>query len=134
MASLAASRRLVVLALLALSALAGALLLGRGDQPASAAAGKTLRLSADAQGKLRFNKSKLTVRHGKVVLVMKNPSTSGKPHAIAVEGKGIDKDGKTVSPGGTSKVSATLKKGTYEFYCPVGGHEAAGMKGKLVVR
>jgi uncharacterized cupredoxin-like copper-binding protein len=74
------------------------------------------------------------VTHGKVSLLMKNPSSSGKPHAIAVEGKGIDKDGKTVSPGGTSRVTVTLKKGTYEFYCPVDGHKNAGMEGKLVVK
>jgi uncharacterized cupredoxin-like copper-binding protein len=102
--------------------------------PAMAAGTKTASLSADAHGKLKFNKTRITVTHGKVTLVMKNPSGSGKPHAIAVEGKGIDKDGKTVNPGRTSKVSVTLKKGTYDFYCPVDGHRAAGMKGKLVVK
>ena len=30
-------------------------------------------------------------------------------------------------------MTVKLKKGTYTFYCPVDGHEAAGMKGKLVV-
>ena len=30
-------------------------------------------------------------------------------------------------------MTVTLKKGTYTFYCPVDGHEAAGMKGKLIV-
>jgi uncharacterized cupredoxin-like copper-binding protein len=132
MAPLLTSRRALVLALVALTALAGALLL-RG-QPADAADGKTVRLSANAAGKLKFNTTRITVTHGKVTLVMKNPSGSGLPHAIAIEGKGIDKDGKTVGPGGTSKVSATLKKGTYEFYCPVDGHKAAGMKGKVVVK
>jgi uncharacterized cupredoxin-like copper-binding protein len=27
-----------------------------------------------------------------------------------------------------------LKPGTYEFYCPVPGHEQAGMKGTLTVQ
>jgi uncharacterized cupredoxin-like copper-binding protein len=98
------------------------------------AATKTAHLSADAGGKLKFNKKTITVTHGKVALVMKNPSGSGKPHAVSVEGKGIDKDGKVVQPGGTSRVTVTLKKGTYTFYCPVGNHEAAGMKGRLVVK
>jgi uncharacterized cupredoxin-like copper-binding protein len=103
--------------------------------PAMGASGtKTARLSADATGKLKFNKSRITVTHGRVALVMKNPSGSGKPHAVAVEGKGLDKDGKTVGPGGTSRVTVTLKKGTYTFYCPVDGHEAAGMKGKITVK
>jgi uncharacterized cupredoxin-like copper-binding protein len=30
-------------------------------------------------------------------------------------------------------VKATLKKGTYTYYCPFPGHKAAGMKGKLIV-
>jgi uncharacterized cupredoxin-like copper-binding protein len=107
------------------------LVLTRGAQPAGAAAAShKVSLSAD-KSKLKFNKSRLTVRHGKVTITMKNPS--GLPHGIAVEGHGVDKDGKTVQKGGTSKVTVTLKKGTYEFYCPVDGHKAAGMKGKLVV-
>jgi uncharacterized cupredoxin-like copper-binding protein len=134
MASLLSSRRMLVLALAALTALVGVLLLSR-DQPANAAAsGQTAHLSANAAGKLKFNKTKITVSHGKVTFVMANPSGSGKPHAIAVEGHGVDKDGKTVQPGGTSKVTVTLKKGTYEFYCPVDGHKAAGMEGKVTVK
>jgi len=30
-------------------------------------------------------------------------------------------------------VTATLKKGRYEFYCSVPGHEQAGMKGTLTI-
>jgi uncharacterized cupredoxin-like copper-binding protein len=135
MASFLSPRRTLVLALAALAAaaLTAVLLLAAGS-PADAASTKTVKLSADASGKLKFNKSKITVTHGKVSFVMKNPSGSGKPHAIAVEGKHVDKDGKTVQPGGTSKVTVTLKKGTYEFYCPVDGHKAAGMEGKITVK
>ena len=81
--------------------------------------------------KLAFYHKTVKAKHGTVTLVMANPS--GFPHAIAVEGHGVDKDGKTVKKGGTSRVTVKLKKGTYEFYCPVDGHKAAGMKGKLVV-
>ena len=90
----------------------------------------TVNLSA-SKTKLAFNHKTLKAKHGTVTLVMANPS--GLPHAIAVEGHGIDKDGKTVNKGGTSRVTVKLKKGTYTFYCPVDGHKAAGMKGKLVV-
>ena len=55
------------------------------------------------------------------------------PTRIAVEGNGVDKDGATVQPGGTSTVTVKLKPGTYTFYCPVDGHKAAGMKGTLTV-
>ena len=44
------------------------------------------------------------------------------------------KDGKTVSPGGTSTDTLTLKPGKYTFYCPVPGHRAAGMVGTLTVQ
>ena len=97
------------------------------------AAKATRTLSANASGKLKFSVKTITAPHGKVTIVMKNPKGSGLPHAIAVEGHGVDKDGSTVDPGGTSRVTVTLKKGTYEFYCPVDGHKAAGMKGKLKV-
>ena len=90
----------------------------------------TVNLRA-SKTKLAFNHKTLKAKHGTVTLVMTNPS--GTTHAIAVEGHGIDKDGKTVGKGGTSTVTVKLKKGTYTFYCPVDGHKAAGMKGKLVV-
>jgi plastocyanin len=93
-------------------------------------AASTVRLSA-AKNAIAFNVKTLHAKHGKVTLRMANPS--GIKHAIAVEGHGVDKDGKTVGRGGTSTVTVSLKKGTYTFYCPVPGHRAAGMKGKLIV-
>jgi plastocyanin len=90
----------------------------------------TANLSA-SKSKLAFNKKTIRAGKGSVTLVMANPS--GFPHAVAVKGHGVNKKGKTVNKGGTSRVTVTLKKGTYTFYCPVDGHEAAGMKGKLVV-
>lgn len=90
----------------------------------------TLHLSA-SKSKLKFNVKKLTVRHGKVTLVMANPSSFS--HGIAIDGHGVDKDGKIVGKGKTSRVTVTLKKGKYTFYCPVPGHRAGGMKGTLTV-
>lgn len=106
-------------------------------QPAPASSGggsgSKLSVSADGSGQLKFDKSTLTAKAGKVTIVMDNPSSSGLPHAIGVEGNGVDKDGATASPGSTSTVTVTLKPGTYDFYCPVDGHRAAGMQGKLTV-
>jgi uncharacterized cupredoxin-like copper-binding protein len=96
--------------------------------------GERISLSANPSGKLEFSKMHLAARAGKVTLVMKNPSSSGLQHGIAIEGNGVDKDGKVVSPGGSSTVSASLKKGKYEFYCPFEGHKAAGMTGTLTVQ
>ena len=87
----------------------------------------TYKLSAAKTG-LKFNVSTIRAKAGKVTLSMSNPSSF--PHAVGIKGKG---KGKTVKKGGTSTFSTTLKKGTYTFYCPVPGHEAGGMKGKLIV-
>jgi uncharacterized cupredoxin-like copper-binding protein len=95
--------------------------------------GQSVKLAATESGGLSFDKKQLTAKAGSVTLVMDNPSANSSSHAIAVEGKGVDEDGKIVAPGGTSKVTADLKPGTYTFYCPVPGHEAAGMKGTLTV-
>ena len=98
------------------------------------AAGSKLKLAADEEGKLYFNPSKLSAKAGKATLVMNNPKTTGKMHGIAVEGNGLDKDGKVVGPGSTSTLSVTLKPGKYTFYCPVPGHRQGGMQGTLTVQ
>jgi plastocyanin len=97
-------------------------------------AATTLSLKASASGALKFNKKSLSARRGRVTIVMTNPSGSGLTHGIAVEGKGVDKDGRKVRPGKKSTVSVSLKKGRYTFYCPVDGHKAAGMRGTLTVK
>jgi plastocyanin len=94
-------------------------------------AGETLKLAAEPSGALKFDKDSLTAKAGKLTLEMDNPSAV--PHAVSVRGGGLDEDGNTVGKGGVSKVTVDLKPGEYEFYCPVGGHEDAGMKGKLTV-
>jgi plastocyanin len=116
------ARRLVVLGVLA-----AALALVAASVTSAAS---SLKVSASKTA-LKFNKKTLRASHGKVTIVMANPSSN--KHAIAIEGHGVDKDGKTVGKNKTSRVSVTLKKGTYTFYCPVDGHKDAGMKGKLIV-
>jgi uncharacterized cupredoxin-like copper-binding protein len=63
---------------------------------------------------------------------MANPSPIA--HGVGVKGGGVDKVGATVNKGGTSTVTVTLKAGKYTFFCPVPGHEQAGMKGTLTVQ
>ena len=100
--------------------------------PSSSGGGGDLKISADPSGQLKFNTDALTAKAGKVTITMDNPSSV--PHAVAVEGNGVDKDGNTVQQGGKSTVSVDLKPGKYEFYCPVDGHKDAGMKGDLTVK
>jgi plastocyanin len=98
---------------------------------ASGGGGETLKISADPGGALKFDKSSLTAKAGKVTIVMDNPSDL--PHAVEIEGDGVEVAGDTVMKGGVSKASADLKAGEYEFYCPVGNHADAGMAGTLTV-
>src|SRR4051812_37727222 len=103
--------------------------------PTTAAGGgasSSLKLAADPSGALKFDKSSLSAKAGNVTITMDNPSSV--PHGVAVEGNGVDKDGSVVNKGGKSTVTASLKKGTYTFYCPVPGHKEAGMKGTLTVK
>jgi uncharacterized cupredoxin-like copper-binding protein len=99
----------------------------------SAKSGQKLSLKASASGALKYNKKTLTAKRGKATIVLTNPSSSGLKHGIEVEGHGIEKRAKNVGPGHKTSVTVRLKKGTYQFYCPVDGHKAAGMKGKIVV-
>jgi uncharacterized cupredoxin-like copper-binding protein len=103
------------------------------DAATARAAATTLKLKAAASGAPRFNKSTLRASAGKVTIRLKNPSSSGKRHAVEVEGHGIEKESATISPGKRTSLTARLKKGRYEFYCPVDGHKAAGMEGTLIV-
>jgi uncharacterized cupredoxin-like copper-binding protein len=100
----------------------------------SKAQGQVLKISADPGGQLRFNTSKLTAKPGKVTIVMDNPASAGMDHGVSIEGNGVDQDGPIVAAGKTSMVTATLKKGSYTFYCPVPGHKQAGMEGTLTVQ
>ncbi|MFN2615996.1 MAG: plastocyanin/azurin family copper-binding protein [Thermoleophilaceae bacterium] len=94
--------------------------------------GGQLKIDADPTGALAFTASKALAKAGMVTLLMSNKASI--QHDISVKGPGLDKKGPTVGKGGTSKVSAALKPGKYQFYCSVPGHEAGGMKGTLTVR
>jgi plastocyanin len=99
---------------------------------ASTGTGNDLKISADASGSLKFNTTSLSAKAGKVTITMDNPSQV--QHGVAIKGNGVNSSGKIVGNGGTSTVTVSLKPGTYTFYCPVPGHEQAGMKGTLTVK
>jgi plastocyanin len=94
--------------------------------PARPAATYSLSASGTA---LKFNKSRINAKAGSVTLRLSNRSSL--PHNVAIKGRGA---GRVVTRGGTSTVTARLRRGTYTYYCAVGSHERAGMRGRLVVR
>ena len=73
----------------------------------------------------------MTAKAGKVTVNFSNPSSV--PHAVEIEGNGVEEETETVTGGDAPPITVDLKPGTYTFYCPVGGHEQAGMKGTLTV-
>jgi plastocyanin len=102
-----------------------------GEASSGGGGGATkLKLTADPDGGLTFDKTELTAKPGKVTITMDNPSDV--PHAVEVEGNGVEEETKTLTKG-TADVTVDLKAGKYEFYCPVDGHKEAGMEGTLTV-
>ena len=93
--------------------------------------GQQIALASPADGSLKFDKSTLEAKAGTVTINYDNPSTTA--HAVEIEGNGVEEESDTITEGKTS-VTADLKPGTYEFYCPVDSHKAQGMEGKLTVK
>ena len=103
---------------------------GGGTSTPPPSGGQVVEIPIASSG-LKFTKTTATASAGTVTLSALNPQSS--PHDISIKGNGVDQQGNQVSSGGTSTVTVTLKAGTYEYYCSVPGHEAAGMKGTLTV-
>lgn len=101
--------------------------------PAALAApgGTVLTISTGTGATMTYSTKALTARAGRVTIAMRNRSIL--PHDVAIRSNGVHAQGKLVGKGGVSTVTATLKPGTYEFYCTVPGHEQAGMRGTLTV-
>ena len=74
-----------------------------------------------------------TVHPGPVVLEVSN---AGKiPHALEIEGKGVEKSTGRIAPGAHATLTLDLRDGAYEAYCPVGkgSHKMLGMTTRLSV-
>jgi len=130
-------RRLTLIAAIAVLAFAGCG--GDDEEPAgssgsssSSSGGENLTIAADPGGALKFDKTELTAKAGKVTITMDNPSDV--PHAVEIEGNGVNAEGKTVGKGEKSEASADVKAGEYKYYCAVGNHRAEGMEGTLTVQ
>ena len=77
--------------------------------------------------------SQRTVPTGDVEITVKNSGTI--PHALEIEGQGIEKELEPINAGKTSKLRLTLSPGSYELYCPVGdgAHKKMGMVAHIEV-
>ena len=106
-------------------------------QPAPKASSDTapqagrVSLAADPSGKIAFNTKTLNAKAGPTTIDFENASQV--PHAVEVEGQGVEKETKTIQ-GGKATLKVDLKPGKYEFYCPVDSHKQQGMEGVLNVQ
>ena len=91
----------------------------------------TLKIEADPDGAKAFTETKLTAKAGSVTIEFANASQL--PHAVEIEGNGIEEETETVTGEDAPPLTVDLKPGEYEFYCPVGNHRAQGMEGTLTV-
>ena len=99
-------------------------------EDAADAAGNAIAVSSPDSGALEFDPKEIEVDAGTVTIAYVNPSST--PHAFAIDGvDGAETD--TVTGGPAKPLQVELEAGEYEFYCPVGGHRAAGMVGTLTV-
>jgi mono/diheme cytochrome c family protein len=102
------------------------------NKPIVAEGGK-LQIDAAPSGALAFASTKAIAAPGPLEILSLNESPV--QHNIAVKDEsGKLVEGDVVADGGTSKLTANLKPGKYEFLCTVPGHEQGGMKGELTVK
>jgi plastocyanin len=92
--------------------------------------GETLTLTADPGGAISWEPAELNASAGTVTIELVNDSST--PHAVEVEGQGVEEESETIT-GGTTELSVDLEPGEYVFYCPVGQHRQNGMEGQLLV-
>ncbi|MFE7860214.1 plastocyanin/azurin family copper-binding protein [Streptomyces sp. NPDC101209] len=96
------------------------------DSTGAAKAGSGTKVTVtETEFALKLSRSSFTP--GTYTFTADNAGTT--THALEVDGPGVsDVRTKNISSGQNTSVTVTLKKGTYELYCPVDGHRQLGMK------
>ncbi|MDX6699179.1 MAG: hypothetical protein QOE65_2576 [Solirubrobacteraceae bacterium] len=79
----------------------------------------------------KFTPSTLTAKAGAATFKLTN--TGGAPHALEIQGQGMEKSSQVIQGGQSTDLKVTLKPGKYQFYCPVDNHKQMGMTGTLTV-
>jgi plastocyanin len=97
------------------------------------AASSALSVEANPEGELKYNKTSLTAKAGKVSIDFTNMASLA--HNVTIESSSGAQVGATPTfQGGSKTLSVNLKPGTYKFFCSVPGHRQAGMEGTLTVQ
>jgi plastocyanin len=88
--------------------------------------------AADPSGQLKFTKSSLTAKAGKVTITFTNMAPEMHNITIAT-GAGKVVGATPTFQSGVKTLDVNLKAGKYVFYCSVPGHRQGGMQGTLTV-
>ena len=92
--------------------------------------GGALTLTADPGGAISWEPGELSAPAGSVTVKLVNESDI--PHAVEVEGNGVEEESETIT-GSETELTVDLEPGDYTYYCPVGDHREQGMEGTLTV-
>lgn len=105
---------------------------GDGDGAAAGgAAGKSVTITAAADGSLAYDEESVTAKAGEIEINFDNPSDV--IHDVVIEDGGTDVGGTDRVTNGSTSVKVDLEPGEYVFYCSLTGHRTAGMEGTLIV-
>ena len=103
---------------------------GDGEEEGSGGGGAPARSTIQVSGTdFEFHPSNISAEPGEVTIELTNDGKS--PHAIEVEGNGVEEESETIDPGEKTTLTVDLEEGEYEVYCPVGNHKDLGMEGTL---
>jgi plastocyanin len=106
---------------------------GGGDEAPSGAKDSVVKTIRIEETEFRLEPAEITLdKPGTYVFDAVNSGNT--VHALEVEGQGIEEKTEEIQPGQSAQLRVDLKAGTYELYCPVGGHKEEGMEGTLRVK
>lgn len=114
---------------------------GNGNGGSDTGGGTGGEIVVEAKSGFAFSPNQISAKVGQpVTIVLKNTDTMA--HDLTIDNIKVTVDGQEatgvktdlVQGGGEARITFTpQEEGTYEFYCSVSGHKAAGMVGTLVV-
>ena len=92
-----------------------------------------LAIAANPSGLLKYTKSTLSAKAGKVTIAFANSSPLAHNFTLQEGTSGKVLGATPTFQGGVKTLTLNLKPGTYTYYCTVPGHRMAGMVGTLTV-
>jgi uncharacterized cupredoxin-like copper-binding protein len=127
---------LVVCVLLFVGMLSAVIVFGRESKSEAAVGGTTSGVSAAqkiavTETEFKIQMPKTTFAPGNYLFAVAN---NGKlQHDLTIVGPGTRAATPTIPAGSRGSVTVNLQKGSYDFYCSIPGHKAAGMDVKVTV-